>query len=56
MCGETSPVKDFFKKGESPKRRKLNKGGKPETDFIKIESYEYAQPWDGKPKRYSSYA
>jgi len=54
MSGETTPIKNSFKVGEKPIRRKLNPSSYGE--YIKISSYEFANPWDGTPKRYSSYA
>jgi hypothetical protein len=53
MTAEKMPV--FGKNEGDPMLKKVgvNWDGKPS---IKIESYAYAQLWDGKPKSYSWYA
>ena len=45
----TKPMGDPFTKRES----QIPDTGRP---YIKISSYAYAFPWDGKPSRYSWYA
>ncbi len=51
--GKVIPVKDRFK-GETIRRKICD--GYDGTVIFKIESYEYARPWDGKPQNYTSYA
>ncbi|MAL73386.1 MAG: hypothetical protein CMM62_00220 [Rhodospirillaceae bacterium] len=50
MTGTCTPCPDqFADKSEPFTRRVLD-------DAVKIRSYSYARPWDGSPKRWSSYA
>lgn len=55
MTGYVMPIKGRYKGEEM--RRKVH-SGKPynEEDFIMIESYEYARPWNGKRQGYTAYA
>ena len=48
MCGTCAPMKDSFKKGETPIRRKIGKVG--DKEFLRIKDYEYAYPVDGRSK------
>lgn len=50
MSGTCQPVKDSFT-GE-PIRRKCS----GENNSIRVSSCQYASPWDGNPKHWSSYA
>ena len=52
--GKVIPIKDDFGKAE-PLRRKVKDGWNGEP-YVKIESYAFARPWDGKPSNYTAYA
>ena len=52
MCGTAMPGNEIY--GHKRVRRKIHTGQKEE--YLKIESFEYASPWDGRPAEYTSYA
>ena len=55
MTGYVMPIKGCYKSAEM--RRKVHSGRQyNDDDFIMIESYEYARPWDGRKKGYTAYA
>lgn len=53
MTGRVVPLEPHQARGE-PIRRKVH--AMPGTTFVKINSYAFAYPWDGTPKRVSHYA
>lgn len=53
MTGRAVPADPIIPTGQ-PFRRKLNIY--PSGSFARIQPYAFAYPWDGQPKRVSSYA
>lgn len=50
MTGTCTPCPDQFADKSKPFTRRVL------DNAVKIRSYSYARPWDGEPKRWSSYA
>ncbi|MDR3138458.1 MAG: hypothetical protein LBT95_02165 [Treponema sp.] len=53
MAGKARPVKDVFIGGAVRRKAKSGHNGQ---EYLKIEPYSFAYPWDGTPQRFSTYA
>ena len=54
MTGTCLPLVDQFKENSKPLTRKIK--GIGNNPCLRLESYKFADLWDGKPERYSDYA
>jgi len=54
MQGTAVPNEEVKRNGVF--RRKVQKSSYDNEEYVLVESYEVARPWDGKPKRYTAYA
>lgn len=55
MSGDKVAAPGEFLERAEPIRKRVQDGGSGEP-FLKISSFEYAYPWDGRPKSWSSWA
>lgn len=55
MTGDALPSPEHRIGEPITKRVQVNTSGGASTPYFRMESYEYAYKWDGKPKRFSEY-
>lgn len=55
MAGKMTPVKNAFLDRVDPITKRIQSHDGSKSVYLKMESYEYAYPWDGQPKTFTEY-